>query len=177
MRVDVAIARSEDERSSELERVLPQLVLSMSLACGAGPRLLVESEKELPDRSLAELRRAIRGTPLVDEERERDSGIAAERRRVVAAPKTDRGDARSGAFDLILMVAQPGDVLAAKYSAVVAKERDHRGTGLPEGTQANLDSGHVRQLDGSQRRCDGGRHARSLPREAGSLRAPRFVLN
>lgn len=45
MRVEVAIAGSEDERSSELERILPQLVLPMPLTRGAGPRLLVESAK------------------------------------------------------------------------------------------------------------------------------------
>ena len=167
MRKEVAIDRSEDERSSELERILSQFVLPMPLTCGTNPRLLVESEKELPHRSLAKPRCPIGQALLVDEERERDPGVAAERCRVVAASKADRGDARPRTLDLVLMVAQPGDMLAAEYSAVVAKERDDRGAGLPEGTQPNLGSGHVREFDGCQRRCDGGRHARSLPRKLG----------
>lgn len=143
MRVEVAIAGSEDERSSELERVLSQFVLPMPRTRGASPRLLVESEKEFPHCSLAEACRPVGGALLVDEQWKRDPGIAAERRRVVAAPEADRGDARPGTLDLVLMVAQPGDVLAAEYSAVVTKERDDRGAGLPERTEPNLDSGRV----------------------------------
>ena len=67
MRVEIAIARSEDERSPELERILPQFVLPMPLTRGAGPRLLVESAEEFPHRSLAEPGRPVGGALLVNE--------------------------------------------------------------------------------------------------------------
>lgn len=154
MRVEIAVARCEDERAAKLKRILPQLVLPVSFTRGARPCRPVEREEEFPESSLSKPRRAIGSARLVDQERKRDAGFHAEGCGVVAASQADRGDTRTAVLDLTLVVAQPGDVLAAEYSAVMSKERDDRGAGLPEGAQPDLGSRLVRQLDGGQRRCD-----------------------
>ena len=167
MCVEIAIARSEDKRAAKLKRVLPQLVLPVSFARGAHSCRPVEGEEELPDCPLPKPRRAIGSARLVDQKRERDAGFRAEGCGVVATSQADRGDARTGVLDLTLVVAQPGDVLAAEYSAVVAKERDNRRAGFPQGAKPDLGSCLVRQLHGGERRCDRRRHARSLARKLG----------
>ena len=95
-------------------------MLSVPLACGPPPRLEVEREKKFPEGSLPEPRRVVGRARFVDEERERDAGLRPEGGRVFAAAQPDGRDACPGIVDLLLMVAQPGDVLAAEHSAVMS---------------------------------------------------------
>lgn len=124
VRVEIAISGGEDERPAELKWILPQFVLAMPFAFGACPRGRVERKKEFPEGTLPKPRGAIRGPRFVDQERERNPGFHAERGGVLATAQSERRDAGPGRLDLELMVAQPGDVLAAEHSAVMAQERD-----------------------------------------------------
>jgi len=124
VRVEIAISGSEDERPAELKRILPQFVLAMAFAFGARPRGGIERKEEFPEGSLPKPRGAIGSPRFVDQERERNPGLRAERGGVFTAAESDGRDVGPGCLDLALMVAQPGDVLAAEHSAVVAQERD-----------------------------------------------------
>lgn len=124
MREEISISGCEHKRPAELKGILPELVLPMPFAFGAYPCGRVERKKELPEGSLSKPRGAIRGPRFVDQERERDSGFHAERGGVFATAKPDGRDSGAGPLDLTLMVAQPGDVLTAEHSAVMAQERD-----------------------------------------------------
>ena len=170
MHVEIAISRSEHERPAELKRILPEFVLAVPFLFGPRPRGRIEGEEELPQSPFPKPGRAIRLALLVDQEREGDSGFRAERGRVFAAAETDGGDSGTGGFDLTLMVAQPGDVLAAEHSAVVAQERDDGRTRFPERAQANQRSGVIRKLYGSELFRDRRGHTPSLARK---LRHPR----
>ena len=121
---EIAISGREDEGAPELERILPEPMLPMPFPLGAHPGGGIEGEEEFPQGPLPKPRGAIRSARLVDQEREVDPGFRAERGGVLAAAQPDGGDAGTGSFDLALMVAQPGDVLAAEHSAVVPQERD-----------------------------------------------------
>lgn len=173
MRVEIAIPGSpgspgsKDERSSELKRIPSEFVLTVPQACGPRSRPAIERKQEFPEGSLSKPCRAERHALLVDQEGELDSGLRPERDRVVATAQSDGRDAGSGVGDFPLMVAQPGDVLAAEYSAVVTQERDDSRAGPPETAEAHGGAGVIGQFDGGECLRDRGRHAPSLARKPG----------
>ena len=98
----------------------------------------------------------------VDEQREGDPGLLAERAGVRGVPEADRRQAGAPRPELGLVVAQLRDVLPAEDSAVVPEEDDDGRRVGPERAQADRLAVRVRQDDGREaRREPGGRgHAR-----------------
>jgi hypothetical protein len=136
--VAVLIARPENKRAAELERVSSQLVLAMTgltrpLACG---RVIAANEMQQVRR--AQPRGAIRLAVCVDQQRKGDPGLIAEGARVVYVAETDRGEACALCLDLLLMLAQLRDVLAAEQSSVVTQKRYYRGSVGPERAEPDL---------------------------------------
>ncbi len=76
-----------------------------------------------------------------------DACLGSECGRVGTIPKPNGRDARAQALEIFLMVAQPGDVLAAENSAIVA-QKGHDGRPLrPQVSEPLLSSIGVGQYD------------------------------
>lgn len=163
MREPVAIPGGQDERAAELKRILADPMLTVALAARPGARREVEGPEELEDPAAPEPRRVVGDAPLVDQQREVDPGLLAERRGVRPPAEADRGDAGAAPFDLLFPVAQPGDVLAAEDSAVVAEEREGDGPRRPKGAETNVAPLRIGEDQGSEGFRDGARHAGSVP--------------
>ncbi len=132
VRVAVDVARAEDEAPAELEHVLAGPPLPVAGRPGTATGGEVVPAEQVAKRGGPEVRRAV-GFPLrVDQERESDSGLVAERPGVGEIPEADRGHARATRSELGLVVAQLRDVLPAEHSAVVAEEDEGRGRVSPE---------------------------------------------
>lgn len=175
MHEEIAVSRSEDERAAELERIAAEPMLSVPLAPRAGARRDVRAAEDLDESPAPKPGGAVGEAMLVDQERKREIRLVAKGRRVLLPPEPDRGEAGARPNDLRFPVAQPGDVLAAEDSAVVAQEREDDGTARPEGAQADGAAVDVRKDDRSERFRDGRRHATSVS-WSGSRRVRRPVF-
>jgi hypothetical protein len=151
MLVQVNIAGSENKASSQLKRILAQLVLSMFGGSGPFPRHGIIAANKMQERALTQAHGAIRLPLGIDQKRESDSSLLAKNLGVVGVAEADGGE--PGAFipELLFVAAQLRDVLAAEDSSVVAQEDDHRGTVGPERAEAHSLSGGVRQDDFRER--------------------------
>jgi len=68
----------------------------------------------------------------VDQQGKVDAGSLAKHTGVVQVAQTDCGQGGSGLLELLLVLAQLRDMLAAENSAVVPKEDNHSGTFFPK---------------------------------------------
>ena len=152
MAEEIPVPGAEDEGSAELEGVPAETLLPMARFRGPPARRAVERAEQLQQRTRAETGGAIGRALLVDEERERDSELIAKRRRPGAPAEADRGDPGPESLDVILIVAQPGDLLAAEDSAVVAEEGHDARPRFPEDAEPYGPAGRVGEHDGSERR-------------------------
>ncbi len=129
----VHVAGTKDKASAELKGVFPKPVLLMA-ACVrplAGDGIVPAEEME--QGSVAQTCGAIRFTPLVDEKREGDAGLFAEKPCVKSVTQTDGGQARTAILKGIFLITQLRDVLAAEDSTIVAEENQDCGVALPQG--------------------------------------------
>jgi hypothetical protein len=107
---------------------------------------------------------AIRLPLLVDQQRERDSGLFAEHPGVVRATRANGGEACSLLHEFQLVFAQLRDVLAAKNSAVMTQKGDDRRTIGPQRTQPNQIAVGIGQYDRRQASTYGFIHNSSIVR-------------
>jgi len=131
MGVQINIAGTENETAAELKRIRTQFVLTM--ACGGSARSslgVVASNKMQKVRRL-EARGAIREPLRIDQERKCDSGLLAEESGIVHIAQTDGREAGALSSELLPVVAQLRNMLAAEDSTVMAKEDDNGGAAFP----------------------------------------------
>jgi len=156
--VQIAIAGSEDEACSELERIFPVPVLAVSAALGASPRFRVLLAQEMKQVRGFQFRGAVSGAFGIDQEREGDAGFLAKQARVVHVAEADCRQRGSGLFELAFLFAQLRDMLAAEDSTVVPQKNYHGGILLPKRAETNLTSTCFRQNDVRQPRAESVRH-------------------
>ncbi len=129
---EVDVAWAEDKTAAELEGVLAQAVLPVAAGGGACSCSGVAWTQEVEHRGLLQAGGPIGLSPVVDQQRKGDAGLILEGRGVAPVAKADRGQSGTRPADLLLVVAQLRDVLAAKNSAVVAQEHQHGGAFVPK---------------------------------------------
>ena len=158
----VAIAGSEDETRSELERILPQFVLSVAGVFGARPRLGIVAPKEMHQVSRFQLGGAVGNAIGIDQQREGDACLLAKGASIVHVAKPDRRERGSGLLEFILVCAQLRDVLAAEDSAIVAEKDDDGRIRFPKRAQPELAASTFGQHNVCQFRAERLRHAQIL---------------
>lgn len=159
VRETVGIARTEDEASAKLQGILSHLVLTMpSGACPLAGRSVVAA-KQMQGGSGVEPNRPIGLSLLVNEKREGDAGFLAEGAGVEAVTQSHSGQGGSLGAELLLVLAQLRDVLAAEDSPVVPQEGDHGRLALPQGAQPNLVTFGIGEGDFGQLAAQRGFHS------------------
>ena len=124
VRVAVDVPRPEDEAAAQLERIRPLPALTVAGRASPQPRRDVVRTEHVEQGRRAETGGAVGLALRVDEQREGDPGLVAERAGVGGIPEADRRQPRPALPELGLVVAQLRDVLPAEDSAVVAQEHD-----------------------------------------------------
>jgi hypothetical protein len=154
----VGIARTENETSAKLERILPELVLPVTRGAGAIARQFIVGAKNVQKGSASKFGRAIGLALGVDEKRKADAGVRAKELGVMHIAQANGRELDALGTKLLFAFAQLRDVFAAEDSAVVAKKNDHGGVAFPKGSQANGVAGGIGQGDGRKTRAQCARH-------------------
>jgi hypothetical protein len=136
--VKVNVAGREDEASSQLEGVFPQLVLPVARSLCAGPRHAVIVPQEVQQRTDSKVDGAIRNSIRIDQEREVDARVFPEQASVLHVAQSNRSNPGALELESFFSFAQLRDMLAAEYSTVVPEKRDYAGCASPQGAQTNL---------------------------------------
>jgi len=84
---------------------------------------------------------------LINQERESNAGVFAKHAGIILVAQADRSEVHSGFQELLLMLAQLRDVLAAEDSPVVAEKDDHGLAVCPQRSETDLASIGVGQSD------------------------------
>jgi len=150
MRIEVAIARSEDETASKLKRVLSQLVLAMTARLGAFAGYSVIAPKKVEQRGATQSDGAIGLAFLIDKQWKCDSSLFPEELGVVPVAQSNCRDAGSSAPEFCLVFAQLRDVLAAEDSAIVPQKSHHCWRFCPDRAEHDPLVFGVRQVDACQ---------------------------
>lgn len=158
----VYIPQTKNKRPTQLERVLSQLVLTVSGSFGPLARSRIVAAEQMEDVRLFQPKAAIRREVLVHEQREINAGLLAEGARVLHASEADRDNAGTMLFDLRFMRAQLRDVLPAEDSTPVAQKNDDRRLFSPELAQSDSVAVNIRQLEGSELATERLRHPNIL---------------
>ncbi len=143
----IAVAGGEDEAGAELEGIRSELVLVVAGRLGSRSCAgIVRTQK------MEQVGRFQPGGPVgfavgIDQQRECDSSLFAEKTGVVHIAESDGRQVDSGSLELWFVGAQLRDMLAAEDSTVVAKKDDHRRLFLPERAEANVMACRLRQHD------------------------------
>ena len=155
----VAIPRSEDETCSQLKRILSQAVLAVSRSFGAPARYGVVAAEEMEKVCGIQLGGAVSDTIGIDQQGEGNAGLLAKGARIVHVPETDRCKRGSGLLELLLVLAQLRDMLAAENSTIVPQKNDDGGILFPKRAKANIVAGALRQHNIREFRTERFRHA------------------
>ena len=131
MSVEVDVAGTENETPTELKRIRAQPMLPMAGCGSAGPGFRIVTSKQVQKIRRLEAGSTIRTAILVNEQRKCDSSLLAKEASVTNIAKTDCGKIDALGAELILMIAQLRNMLAAEDSAVVAEEDDSGGAAFP----------------------------------------------
>jgi hypothetical protein len=150
VRVEVTIARGEDETASELKGVLAQFVLSISSTASAFTGGGVVAAKQVEQIGGPQSGGAIGEALFVDEQRKGDAGLFAEEAGVVFVAESDGGDAGSAVFEFRFVRAQLRDMLAAEDSTIVAEESYDNWCVGPKRSERDLVVVGIGQGDGGQ---------------------------
>jgi hypothetical protein len=150
------------------------------VASGAGALAALEivAAEEVEGVGYAEVSDFVGLAMFVDEQGEADFGFLLEDAGVVGIAQADGREGGTFFAEGLLVFAQLRDVLAAKDSAVVAKEDEDSGIVFPEGAETDLLAEGVGENDVGELLAKGYRHdAPSLKRERTSVKAasPRMV--
>jgi|SRR5208282_2759357 len=127
----IDIAGTENEASAQLKGIAAQTMLPVSGGAGSGACDGVVAAQQVEQGCPSETRRAICLSLFVNQKWKSDSTLGAESLRIVQVTKPYGGQARPFVEESLLVFAQLRDVLAAKDSAVVAEERNHRRSAGP----------------------------------------------
>jgi len=126
---EIHVSGGEDETAAELKGMVAEFLLAeaggASAAAGGG----VIAAEEMEQIGGSEAGDAVGFAIFVDEKGERDARLLAEDSGVAEIAQADGGTARALGAERRFIFAQPGDVLAAEDSTVVA-EKDQDGGGV-----------------------------------------------
>jgi hypothetical protein len=122
----VHIAGSENESPTQLERIFSQSVLTMSSGLGSLARERVVFANKVKERGFLKAESTISFALLIDQEWKRDSRFFAKRAGVVDIAQANGNQPRAFGLELLLILTQLRDVLAAENSTVVAQKYYHR---------------------------------------------------
>jgi hypothetical protein len=173
----VGIARAENEASAELEWVLAQAMLANANGFCAFPGTRVIGAKKMKQVGIFQRDGFVRFALIVEEEREGDTGLLAEVAGVARVAEAYGDQFGATLLELVFVLAQPRDVLAAENSAIVAKKDDHgRGIG-PERSQPYRFPVNVGQCDVCELAAVLSSHGQlfSRPRGMSVNTEPRFI--
>jgi hypothetical protein len=131
MSVEIDVAGTENETPTELKRVRAQLMLPVTGCLRARPGFGVVTSKQMQKVRRLQAGGTIREPLFVDQQRKRDSSLFAKQAGVAHIAKTDRREIGALGSELLLMVAQLRNMLAAEDSSVMAKEDDHGRAAFP----------------------------------------------
>jgi hypothetical protein len=131
MRIQITIPRSKDKTPAQLERIFANAGLFESRRFGALAADGVIAAKQMKDVGLAQACRVMRLAALVHQKRKRDAELFAELSREVHSAQANGGDVSALRCNLLLVVTQLRDVLAAEDSTPMTQKNHHRGLGLP----------------------------------------------
>lgn len=151
----VHVARTKHEACPQLEWVLAELVLSMSGSVRTLASDRVLAAKQMQKRPFPKSRGAISTALRIDKQREGDVSFLAEKSRIVQVTQPDGSQVSTALPELLFMLAQLRDMLAAEDSTVMAKKHDHRGTIGPQSPEPNRAFVGVGQNDIRQFRAKG----------------------
>jgi len=158
MRELVHISRPEHEASAQLERILPQLVLTMSRAAGPFSCGRIFGFQQMKNVRALQIGDLIGAPVLVDQQRKADTGIFSKHARVIAIAQPDRRQVYSFRPKPALIFAQLRDVLAAENSTVMAQKHDRGRLFFPQRSEPDLEPVRVRQFDRGKRLAERVRH-------------------
>ena len=148
--VTIEVAGTEDEASTELERIVAQAVLLMTGGSCPVPRDSIFGPQEMEQGSGSQARRAICLPALVDQKRKRDAGLFAEEARIVPVAQPDGGETGPFFTEFPFVLAQLRSMLAAEDSTVVTKKNDNRRAISPQRPEPDLTALGVGQNDSSE---------------------------
>ena len=132
----VRVARTENKAAAELKRVLAQTMLANPDRFRPLPGTCIVRPKKMEQVGIFQGDRAIGFTLIVYEEGESNTGLIAEVAGVAGIAQTHGRQFGATLFELLFVLAQPRDVLAAEDSTIVTEKDDHgRGIG-PERPEA-----------------------------------------
>lgn len=155
---EVHVAGGEDETAAELEGMLAELGLAEAGDTGALAGGGVVATEKMQQIGGAEGGDSVGFTIFVDEKGKRDVGLLAEDAGVARVAQADGGEMRTLGAEGGFVFAQPGDVLAAEDSAVVAEEYEDGGSVGPEVAKRNRASVTIGQRQRGESRAQGGFH-------------------
>jgi hypothetical protein len=122
----VHVARPKHKASTQLKRILPELVLAMASRARTLSALDVVAAKQVEQIGGPESCRAIRFALFVNEQAKADAGLFTENSRIVPVAKTNVRERGSFIAKRLLVFAQLRDMLAAKDSPVMAQKNQNR---------------------------------------------------
>ena len=128
----VPISRSKYEARAELEGILPKPVLVVACNLGSRPRLDIIAPKEVEQVRRFQSSGPIGGARVIDQQREVDARFLSEQAGIIHVAKPDGSQSSPSPVELVLVLAQLRDVLAAEDSAVMPQEDNYGRILFPE---------------------------------------------
>ncbi len=154
----IAITRSEDETSSELERIFSERMLAVSGALGAASCFFVLAAEKMEQVCGFQFRGPVRDPVGIDQQREGDARLFAKQAGIVQIAQPDCGQRGSGLLDFRFVFAQLRDMLAAEDSAIVPQKDDDGWIPLPQRAEADIRAVRLGQHDVCEFRAERFRH-------------------
>jgi hypothetical protein len=146
----IHIARAEDEAAAELERIFAQAVLAHADGFGPFAGARVVRPQQVKQVGFLETEFAISDALVVNQKREIDVVFLAKKTSVIEVAQADGGKSGAALKELLKVLAQLRDVLAAENSTIVPQKDDHRRRISPQGAECYWLAVHVRQGDAGQ---------------------------
>lgn len=155
----IAIPGSEDEAGAELEGIFSETVLAVTGGLGACACLGVLWTEQVQQVSRFQSRGLVGFALGIDQQRKRDAGFFAKQAGIVHVAQSDRHQLGSGLLELLLVLAQLRDMLAAEDSTVVPQEDNYGRIVLPQRAEPDITAGSVGQHNIRELRTERFRHA------------------
>lgn len=132
----IGVARTKNKAAAELKRVLAQAMLTNPDRFRAFPGTGVIGAKEMKQVGVFQRNGSVSFALIINQEGKSDTRFLAEMAGVARVAETYGCQFGATLFELLLVLAQPRDMLAAEDSAIVAQKYDHSSGIGPERTQA-----------------------------------------
>jgi len=165
----VHVTRPKYKTSAELQWIFTQLALAMSAGFGplAGYRIVFT--KEMEQVGFLQSKGAIGLPPLINEEGKLDSGFLAERTRIMCIAQADNGQRCSLVLELLFVLAQLRDVLAAEDSTIVAQKYHNRVPVGPQRAKSHRFAINIRQGHACKLAAEGVVHGQIFSSDGGQV--------